>query len=338
MTVTPQTNIDIEGIACFLKERQTFCIAGHVNPDGDCVGSALALATALKSMGKVCFLLIDADSSIGDDLSFLPGVSGFIPASSFHGSCDAFIAVDVPNRSRLGQSCAKVMEETSSTLTIDHHASDERMTQFAYVDPESPSTTCIVWKIASILANGLPSVEVATCAYTGLCTDTGRFMFQNVNSEAFALASQMVDAGADVPFVSKMLYQQDSLASILARALVSSSMDILCDGKAALGHIGIEEAQMIGAKPADLDSCIDVLRCLKGVSIACMLKEGEKGIRGSLRAKDETDVSELARELGGGGHRAAAGFMLEMPLPQAIPFMKSKIEEFLSTDDAEGGI
>ena len=329
MAVTPQTNVSLEKIATILQDNDDFVICGHVSPDGDCIGSQLALWHALKSIGKNAACVLVRSDPLGASLDFLPGAEEMTPAADFAGTCKTFIGVDVPNRERIGRAACAILDTAQLSITIDHHAADERMCDFAYVDPDAAAASMIVWEIIKLLVDG-PSKECALCAYTGLLTDTGGFRFQNSDSRAFQAASELVAHGVDPSFVATNVYQNRTLASLKLEAIVINRMDVFCDGQVAMSWVDEGDVQNVGAERADLEPLVDVVRSVQGIRVACMMRKQDGKARVNLRAKDDTDVSELARELGGGGHKAAAGFTIDMPMKEALAFMRGKLEDLLA--------
>lgn len=314
--LTPQSNTTLSEIAQRLNEFQTFAICGHVNPDGDCLGSQLALAHSLESLGKSVVCLLATDDPVEENLTFLPGLDAMIPGFSYHGTPDVFIAVDVPTRERM-KSAAAVAERSALTITIDHHANPVAVSDLNYIDPDSPSASMIVWQL--IKEFGQPSQEAAVCALTGLITDTGRFSYQNTTPEAFIVASEMVSLGASPALITREFFQNRSLASLKLEKILLERLTLFCDGSFSFSYLCKEDFDSCGAIKADAESLVDILRGIKGVRVALILKQTDPGeVRGSLRAKDNTDVSLVAREYDGGGHKAAAGFTFRGSLDEAI--------------------
>lgn len=322
-----RTNTTIEGMAHALRECSSFAITGHVNPDGDCLGSQLALAHALRELGKEATVLLAEDSPVEEGLRFLPGFDGFMPAGKFGGSPEAFVCVDVSVRDRIKESAA-VMDRANRVFVIDHHEKPEIEAELLYDDSGAASCSMIVWEV--IAAMGVkPTPDIALCAYTGLMTDTGRFQYQNTDPRAFELAAQMVHAGARPALAAREFFQSRSLASMRMEQRMISHMQVLQGGRIAFSMVTLEDFAECDARNADAEMLIDTLRSLGGVHVACLLKEREGFVRGSLRAKDdESDVASIARALGGGGHKAAAGFTLEMPLDQAVERVMAELEAY----------
>ena len=257
MTVTPQTNCTLEQLADALRPLDDFVICGHVSPDGDCLGSQLGLAAALRQLGKRVTCVLVKDEPIEENLlQLLPGAADMVPACEYDGPVGAFVGVDVPTRERIGQAACGILDRAQASFTIDHHAVDERMCEMAYVDPDAASTTLLIWELSGMLGVSR-SGDLVTCCYTGLVTDTGRFQYQK----------------------------------------------------------------------SDAEPVINALRSIAGVNVACMLRQHEDCIRGSLRAKDDTDVSAIARSFGGGGHVAAAGFTMHGSMQEAVDQVRAALQE-----------
>lgn len=323
MAVTPQTNTTLASIAEALAGHDQFVICGHVSPDGDCLGSQLALAVALRQAGKECVCVLAREEEPPRDLSFLPGFSGLMPAARYEGPCEVFVAVDVPTTERLGDA-ASIQDRAALTVTVDHHAVPTVMSELSYTDPDAASTSLLIWELAGLLGAERDRI-VATCCYTGLMTDTGRFQYQNADAAAFAGAAEMVAAGAEPAAISRSIYQSRTLASIQLEGRNVDHMALSADGAAALSWLSLADFAECGAVKADAEPMVDVLRCIEGVRVACMLREQEGEVRGSLRAKDSTDVAAIAREFGGGGHTAAAGFTFHGTLAEAVDALAARL-------------
>ena len=329
MTLTAQTNTTLECIAKTIEAYDSFVICGHVSPDGDCIGSQLALMHALRMMGKRADCLLVKDEPLPADLEFMPGCEEMIPSCYYQGSPRVFIGVDVPSRERTGAYAAEILDRCETSITIDHHAYDNPMCKKVYVDADSPSASMIIWQLIKILCIK-PPAESALCAYVGLLTDTGGFRFQNSTAEAFEMASELVSYGVDPADIASKVYQSRTRASLSLEALVIERLITNANGDYALSWLSRDDFKKCGAQNSDAEYMIDTLRSLKGIRVACMLREQDLTVRGSLRSKDSTNVQELAATLGGGGHIAAAGFTLHCTLEEAIELMTDKLENLVS--------
>ena len=328
MAVTQQTNATLEEIAQVIREGSSFVLCGHVGPDADCIGSQLSLWHALKALGKQATCVLVKDVPLPAGLSFMPGAEEMIPAERYQGTPDVFLGIDVPVRGRIGEAACSILDGAATSITIDHHSSNERMCDYAYIDPDSASASILVWEVVKLLCEN-PPVESAYCAYAGLVGDTGGFRYQNSDAVAFRAASELVTYDFDPASVASHLYQSRTLASVKLAAPAIEHMVML------IGSFFVEQ---ISASPAhQADHC----RAHTG--------EGDRGCPTeqlqphathgggaalallSLRAKDDTDVSVLARELGGGGHCAAAGLTLHLPIDGAIALMLEKLDALVKT-------
>lgn len=319
-----RTNASISELAKALASCESFAISGHVNPDGDCLGSALALAHALRGLGKSATVLLVEDTPIEPGLAFLPGLDKALPAERYTDSPDAFVYVDVSVSERIGKS-AEVLKRAKHVFAIDHHAGTEDVAELIHVDPAAASCTLLVWELVKEL--GVPiTPEIALCAYAGLMTDTGRFQFQNTDARSFRAAAEMVEAGAQPSYAAREFFQNRNLASLKLEQRMVDRIELLHEGMCAFSYLTLGDFAACEAQNSDAEELIDTLRSIRGARVACLLKERDGFVRGSFRAKDDdTDVADLARALGGGGHKAAAGFTLHMSLPDAIEATKAQI-------------
>lgn len=327
MAVSPQTNCTLAEIANRLCELDDFVVCGHVSPDGDCLGSQLALAAALRRLGKrVTCVLVKDEPVEANLLRVLDGAQDLVFAGAYKGAPGAFVGVDVPTRERIGEAACALLDQAPFSFTIDHHAVDTTMCDMVYVDPGAASTTMLIWELAGYLGVERTGA-VANCCYTGLVTDTGRFQYQNTDERCMSLAAEMVAAGADPASVSREVFQNRTYASMRLEATAIMRAEFSEDGATALGYLTRENFARFGAQKSDAEPVIDALRRIEGVRVACMLREQEDCIRGSLRAKDDTDVSAIARTFGGGGHVAAAGFTLHCTLDDAVAQVRVALAE-----------
>lgn len=321
---TPQTNTTLSEIAERLSALDDFVICGHVNPDGDCLGSQLALCHALRALGKNAHCVLAKPDPIEQNLLFLPGVEEMVAGCDYHGPASVFVAVDVPTVERIG-TAVPLQAAASVRFTIDHHAADVSMADYNYVDADSPSASMLVWQVCKYL--GAVTPEVAQCALTGLVTDTGRFSYQNTNAQAFSCAAEMMEAGADPVQINREFFQNRSLASMELESIVLERMKFERDGAFVYSYLDQADFEACNAIKADVEALIDTLRCIHGVRVALILKQTVAGeVRGSLRAKDEnTDVASVARVFGGGGHKAAAGLTFKGTLSEALRAVPAEV-------------
>lgn len=319
-------HVSVAEIASLLAEHDDFVICGHVSPDGDCLGSQLGLARALRSCGKnVTCLLAQADP-IDHSYRFLPGIDDMVVAEQFSGKVGMFVTVDVPTADRMGKAAAELHSQAPATLTIDHHIAQGPFSAYEHIEEEASATALIVWDIAKQMGCA-DDADVALCCYTGIVSDTGRFQYQNTDARSLVAAAEMVQAGADPAYAAREIYQSRSRQSLALEGRMLSRMELLCDGAFAISYLLRSDFVETGAQKSDAEPLIDVLRSVRGIRVACMLREQQGSVRGSLRAKDDTDVAAIAAAIGGGGHRAAAGFTFKGSMDDARALMARTLRD-----------
>lgn len=328
MTVSAQTNTTLQAIAQALSSRDDFVICGHVNPDGDCVGSQLALASALRALGKTVTCVFAQDIPYESTLACLPGFDGIIPSAEFAGAVDTFIAVDVSDAKRMGDA-AKLFENASYRIIIDHHEVDTRTSELNYVEPDAAATSMIIWDLIGCF-DVERDTDMAACTYVGLMTDTGRFQFQNTDARAFSAAAEMVASGADPASLSTAIYQNRTRASVALEHIMLGNIIYDDERQFVLSWVSRDDMESVGAKRSDAESLIDTLRSIRGIRVACILRGEDGCVRGSLRAKDATDVARIARMYGGGGHVAASGFTIHDTMDVARNSVLATLQKELS--------
>lgn len=326
--ITEASNTTLKQIAEELKKCKYVQICGHANPDGDCIGSQLALKLALEQLGVEVDVLLSLNERPPKQFCFLPGFDELIFAGRKKRAADGFVMIDVPNDSRLGFSSTKLKKKAKTSFTIDHHFDENRYSDFSYCDPDSASTTLIVWELIDYLVCK-KTKDIANCCLTGLMTDTGNFQYQNTDVKSFEYATQMVKAGANPSLISENVYMKNSLASLLLEKIAIENMEIICEGRGAITYITKEELASTGGKRSDCDRLVDLLRALDQTEIVAVLREDEDQIKVSLRSLLNHNVRDIAAVFGGGGHVGAAGASLNTPLLIAVEKVKEEIANAL---------
>lgn len=306
-----------------IKQRTSFAIASHENPDGDAVGSVVALSLALMQMGKQVQAL--CPDPVPRRYRFLPHWE-LISTAPPDQTPEVGIALDCDGPGRLG-TMQNVVCGADRVIDIDHHVSEHTFGDLVLVDPAAPATCEIILSLLQELPVQLTE-SIATCLYCGLGTDTGFFRFQNTSARAFTAAAVLVEAGAVPSVIAQQAYvsKSPSALALLGRAL--TSVHYLADGAIAVAALSRRDFEETGAAPEETEGIIDHLKACEGVRVAVLLSEkvSGDGVRCSLRATDETDVGALAEAHGGGGHRAAAGCTLPaMTLAQAESLLVPEI-------------
>ena len=296
--------------------RASSVVAGsHRDPDGDAIGSALGLLHALEAAGLAATVTLASGSRCPSTYTFLPGSDRFVAADALTPP-DVFIALDAPDLSRLGD--AEPLARAASTLImIDHHPDAIEQGHIHVFDPAAAATGCLVWDLLPHL-DVVPDAGIATCLYTALLTDTGRFSYANTSPAALRTAADMVDAGADPSYVYTNAYESRSAAAQRLIGLTLERVTLANHGRVAYSWVTEADFQRTGALPEEGENLIDHVRALGGIDAALLAKVSKGQVRGSLRAKRDADVGSVARALGGGGHRAASGFTFEGSLDDLL--------------------
>lgn len=292
-----------------LIAARTAVVCGHVRPDGDAVGSVLGLTAMLRGCG------VDAVPTLADEgtdapgaYAFLPGSDGFVEAASTDPP-ELFVALDTPNRDRLGTATV-LADSAREIVVVDHHPDNAEYGAVNAVDQEASAVGQMLWRLMPDLrelCDYQPSAEVATCLYTALLTDTGGFRYSNTTPDALRDAAAMVEAGADAAAISRAVYETRSPAAVALASRALSRLELVNGGRVALSWIAEEDFGETGARADETEHLIDMLRMLGGVEAIVFLVTRDGECRANLRAKGQADVGSVARRLGGGGHAAAAG-------------------------------
>jgi phosphoesterase RecJ-like protein len=280
-------------------------LCGHVDPDGDAVGSILGLALALETLGVRVHRVTADDGPAPGTYAFLPGFERFVSAAGAD-ACETFVALDTPQLSRLG-AAAPLAEACDRLLVLDHHPDAEPFGDLALLDAEAAAVGQMIWRLLPPMGVD-PDSDLATCLYVSLVTDTGRFQYSNTTASVLADAGGMVEQGVDVAEVYRRLFESRSPQSLVLTGRVLSRLAVVNDGHVAWTWLESADLADTGARPEDTENLADAVRTVAGVDVVFVVKSGDDGSKVSLRAKGSFDVGAVARELGGGGHRAAAGF------------------------------
>lgn len=318
----PEQNTSI--LDC-LKKAKRILIAGHYHPDGDALGSTLALGLGLKQLGKTV-VMYNRDK-IPFNLSFLPSVQELtqqLPKESF----DCAVMVDCAQPKRISDAFAAAVQAKKFTtlVCIDHHLLDQPAGDIDWIEPQAASTGGVVWNLLKKLKVTLTK-DIANLTFCTLTVDTGSFRYSNTTAEVFDLASELMKAGADPWFVA--MHLEESLPVERYRLLAESleSLEIQLDGKYASMEVTPAMLQNAGASEEHSEEFANIPRSIRGVEVAALFREVEPGkVRVSLRSKETVNVSEICKSFGGGGHEHAAGCNFTGTLADA----KKKIEEAIS--------
>ncbi len=288
-----------------LRDHKRFAVLSHVRPDGDALGSQIALALSLKKLGKD--VLVWNEDGMLDKYSFLPRAAVLTKPPTAPEDVDVAIALDTAIQNRLGTALPAV-RSAKVWINIDHHPSNPAYGDLVYVDPTSPATGQILFEL--IASEKLPlDLEIAENLYVAISTDTGSFQYPNTTARTFEIAAELVRTGVDVGRVSQQLYENFPRRRVELLRELLGTMRFEGNGRVASFSLTLKMAKDLGVLPEDNEGLIDHLRAIRGVIVAVFFEELADGkVRVSMRSKTaDVDVCAICEKFGGGGHTLAAG-------------------------------
>ncbi len=307
-----------------LADAADVTLLAHVQPDADSLGSALALGIALHRRGVAVRVAFATPDEMPDTLAPLDVLGLVVPASAVPAAPDVLVACDAAEPARLGE-LASTLAAARVSIMIDHHVSNPGFGDVQVLDPSAEATVVLVHRV--LVALGAPvDVDIARCLYAGLVTDT--VGFRTAGEAAHLLAAELVAAGVEPEsLVRPLLYTHPfTWFAALSRALAGCVLEPEAAGGLGLVHTVLRAADVARFRSADLDSVIDTVRTAAEAEVALVLKQvGERRWSASLRSKGAVDVSCVAARLGGGGHRAAAGFTRDGTVGQVLSDVRSAL-------------
>ena len=323
------TRFNLEEIGRILRDHQRFAVLGHVRPDGDALGSQLALALSLQQLGKE--VRVWNEDGMLEKYSFLPRAELLTKPPSSPENVDVAIALDTAIQNRLGTALAAV-RTAKIWINIDHHLSNPGYGNIAYVDPSAPATAEIVFRL--IKSQGLPfNRDIAENLYVAISTDTGSFQYPKTSAHTLEIAAELIRAGLDVGRLNQQLYENYPRRRLeLLRELLRTMRFEQGDSVASFS-LSLKTAAELAVLPEDNEGLIDHLRAIRGVIVAVFFEELTDGkVRVSMRSKsDAVDVCAICQKFGGGGHTLAAGARVHGTLAEVEEKVLEEIGEVLES-------
>ena len=306
-----------------IEDKNLIGIAGHVRPDGDCVGSTLAVYNYIKDNYP--------EKDVRIYLEPIPNIFKFLKRADEIRSdykddviFDLFIAEDCGDLGRLGNA-AKYFENAKSTLCIDHHVSNSSFADENYIFPKASSTCELVFELIDIQKL---SLQIAECLYTGMVHDTGVFQYSCTSAKTMEIAGVLMETGIDYPKIVDDTFYTKTFGQNKILGLALLNAELYLDGAVIATVVFQEDMKRFSVLPKHLDGIVNQLRVTKDTKIALFLYENEDGTsKGSLRVNGDTNVADIAAQFGGGGHVKAAGFSIEGPIDTAMERILNVIRE-----------
>jgi phosphoesterase RecJ-like protein len=323
-----------------LRTGQRFLLVTHEHPDGDALGSLVAMQHILTALGKDSVMFIAADElPLPYEYRFF-ALDHLVTSSPDDIEQRTVVFLDCGN---IDRNPAEALEiDGAHIVNIDHHHDNTRFGTVDHVVPEASCTAEIVWDLMRGLGIA-PTPQIAEALYVGLVTDTGKFMYENTGTRAHVMAAELIEAGVDVHAIYRRIYEGIPYAKLALLARGLTRVERYDDGHLTITRVDTEDYRATGAQENYSEGIIDHLRSVQGTAVAALVRdrlgngrEGERKV--SLRASDDrVDVSAIARAQGGGGHRQAAGFSTELPWDELVAFLREQVAAQLGGASSPAG-
>ncbi len=313
----------VDNILEEIKKAKTIVILTHENPDGDAIGSSLAIYMTLKQMGKQPDLIIPELPRV---YSFMPNVEE-IKKEGHAEPYDLAIAVDSATIKMLN-GWSTYFETAKVKVVIDHHSSNTMYGDLNYVNPAAPACAQILINIIDYFGIEI-NKEIGTCILTGIITDTGGFQYQSTTPETFEFAAELLKRGVNVSDIYKKVMNTKSRANFELRKRAIDRMEFLEDGKIAYTYITKQDEEEVNAENGDYEGIVEEGRAIEGIEVSIFVKESKKGFRVSLRSNSYVNVSDVCMMFGGGGHIHAAGCTISQSLEQVKEKIVNQVKMYL---------
>ncbi len=304
------TNNTREEIAEAIRMLERVAVIAHSRPDGDAVGSTLALAAALSDLGKDVQVWNEDD--VPERYIFLDGANRVAPPPElWSNEVQCLICLDCGEPKRLGNIGKRLVEQAPLSINIDHHETNTCYATLNLVDGQAAACACVLLPLLDALGTRLTR-SVANALYVAISTDTGSFQYSSTTAKVMRMGARLIEAGVDVGEVNRCIYQEFPLSALSVQREVLNNMVVQDNGRVVHYMMTAECRAKLQLRMQDTRDMVDVIRVLRGVKVAAIFEELDDGlIRISLRSKDPAiRVSDIAAQFGGGGHAMAAGIRM----------------------------
>ncbi len=323
---------EFDGIMNIVRAHRKFLVVGHVDPDGDCMGSMFGLSLFLRSLGREvrCY----APGEIPERFRRLPGAGDLVEKEDLDGfGYEAVFVVDSPTAGRTENLVGQGGD--LPLVNIDHHPSNRLFGTINVVDEKSAAAAVIVLRFLEEVSPGSIDEDIASCLYLGILMDTGCFRFQNTNAEAMHAAGRLIDAGARAYELTHEFFYMKNLQTLKLLAPVLESIEVHHGGKVAFMEITREMLDRTGGSFKDSEGFVDYGASIYDVELIALFREiGDGTVRVSLRSRNHHDVAALAECFGGGGHAKAAGLVIDGTVKKAKEMILEGFERLIGGQDA----
>ncbi len=308
-----------------INKAKSIVILTHENPDGDAIGSSLALYNALKDYGKSVDVIIPEYSRC---FEFLPGTD-FIKKESDVKSYDLAFSLDAATIKMLS-SWGKYFESAKTSIVIDHHGTNTMYGDINFVNPDAPACSQILIVVLEYFKMKITK-DIGTCILTGIITDTGGFKYQSTNVETFEFVAELLNRGVNVSKIYRRVLETTTRTSFELRRIAESRLEFFYGNKATFTYITLEDEEKVNSETGDHEGIVNIGKCIEGVEVSIFVRELKdgKGWKVSLRSNEYVNVSDIALLFGGGGHPRAAGCNIQGNLQSVKDKIMNEVKAYL---------
>lgn len=307
-----------------IQKAEKIVILTHESPDGDAVGSSLAMKLILEKLEKNADVIIPEYSRL---FNFLPSAEEIMIDSEIK-NYDLAISVDCATFKRMAKK--EYFENAKSTIVIDHHGSNTMYGDLNYVNPASPACCEVIAGMVKSYEIDITK-DIGTCLMTGIITDTGGFRHVGITPETFEFTADLIRLGVDVPDIYKRTLNTKTRANFELTKKVMDRMEILEDGKVSFTYMDKKDEEEVGAEPGDHEGLVEIGRDIEGVEVSIFIrqKENEDAYKVSMRSGNKVNVSDICFLFGGGGHPRAAGALIQGNVEQVKEKLMKEVRKAL---------
>lgn len=314
-------NDSFDEIKEVILSSKNILVLTHKSPDGDAIGSALAMYLALIQLDKETDVMV---IDYPEMFKFLPMASKIKETSTKE--YDLVITLDCSTKARIEES-SNFFDKAIHTINIDHHTSNNYFGEYNYIEKEGPATCQTLYKMFLELGIIIDK-KIGECLISGIITDTGGFNY-NTNSITFDIASHLYKLGVNIPKVYNNTIVMKTKSQFTLSSIATKRLEFFYDDKVVFTYINKEDEQKVNSKTGEHEGIVDIGRSIEGVEVSIFLHQSDEGYKVSLRSNNKIDVNKIASNLGGGGHKRAAGCILNMSLEESKKVLLQEIEEVL---------
>lgn len=314
----------LDEILTQIKLSEKIVVLTHESPDGDAIGSSLAMKLMLEQLGKQADVIIPEYSRL---FAFLPAADQIKTESEIK-NYDLAISVDCADLKRLAKS--EYFENATKTIVIDHHGSNKMYGDMNFVNPVSPACCEILAGMFGYFNIDITK-DIGTCLVTGIITDTGGFRHDGVNPETFEFTAELMRKGVNIPYIYKRVLRTNTKSNFLLMKKAIERMEILVDGQITYTYITLEDEKEVNAEPGDHEGLVEIGRDIEGVEVSIFVRQkDENTYKISLRSSEKVNASDVCLMFGGGGHPRAAGASIQGNLEQVKEKIVKEVEKALN--------